>query len=33
MTVSDFANEEVFIAYGVEKFSMEDFDLDQVEFK
>lgn len=33
MSVSDFANEEVFIAYGVEKFSTDDFDLDQVEFK
>jgi uncharacterized protein YkuJ len=33
MTVSDFAEDEVFIAYGVDKCSNDDFDLDMVEFK
>ena len=33
VAVADFAEDEVFIAYGVDKCSNEDFDLDMVEFR
>lgn len=33
LDISDFAEEEVFIAYGGEKFSNEDFELDINEFR
>ena len=33
LAVSDFAEAEVFIAYGADKTTSEDFELDQLEFK
>ena len=33
VAVADFAEDEVFIAYGVDKCSNDDFDLDMVEFR
>lgn len=33
LSVSDFADAEVFIAYGADKTSPDDFELDAIEFK
>ena len=33
LTLSDFSESEVFIAYGSDKAQQEDFDLDSIEFK
>ena len=33
MTLQDFTEAEVFIAYGVDKCSQDDFDLDLIEFR
>jgi len=32
-SLHDFGDEEVFIAYGVDKCSADDFDLDLIEFR